>query len=87
MMIGKDTVAVLPPFHSLTHFHNLTRDLMTLHKGRLSEAIPLHNITSADAAGLHTDQDFTGPDLWFRHLLESDVTVVIVHGYPHRLSP
>ena len=56
---------------------------VALDQGGPGEAVPLHDVAAADAAGLDLDQDLAGTGRWGGDLLDPDVPVVVPHGYSH----
>jgi len=76
-------VAFLEPVHTGPGLNDSPGDFVAQDRGSFLDPVPLHDVAAADAAGLHLDQQLTGPDLRDRQLLHAHVVVVVVHGDTH----
>src|SRR3990167_5938359 len=75
-------------FETLDPFANsddFTGNFMTEYKGRLFDAVPFHDVTSADAACHYLYQQFTGTNVRGLHLFDSYVPFILIHFHTHNI--
>jgi hypothetical protein len=56
VMRDEDSITDVITIHTIPNLYDLSCDLMAEHPGRLFDAVPLHDITPADATGHHLNQ-------------------------------
>jgi len=64
---------------------NFTSDFMAKYQGHFIPAVPFHDVTAADTAGMDFYKGFTGANLWSRKLFDPDIAVTVVTGDTHYL--
>ncbi len=80
---GGHPVTRLELGHPFANLDDVAGDLVPQHQRRFLDAVPLHHVGAADAAGDDLDQHLARPDLGDRLLLQAYVVVVVIHGYAH----
>jgi hypothetical protein len=87
-MVGnKHTVADFDAFNFAADFAYDASCLVTQNPRRLGNTVPLDNVATTDATRHHFHQDFVFARSGHRHLLDSDVMVVVVDGGKQIDSP
>jgi hypothetical protein len=77
MMCRRYSVTLFVALHSIAHSRNLAAYFMTQYQRGPVQAVPLHHIAAADAAGLYTHQKLTGTDLRGRPFLYPHISVAV----------
>ena len=80
-------VALFEPVHALAHLGHHAGNLVPQNQGRPRDAVPLHHVAAAKAAGFHPQQQLAGADGRNRHLLQPHVQVVVVHCHAQTEYP
>ena len=83
MVSDHQSVALPELRHPRSHLRHRSGDLVPQHHRRALDAIPLHNVAAADAAGLNPEQQLAGANFRYRHFLDANVVVVVIHRYAH----
>ena len=73
--------------HVPSYLSHCTGHLVAQHHRGALDAIPLHDVAAADAAGFNLEQQLAGADFGHRHLLDANVVVVVIHRYAHGCPP
>ena len=83
VMGGDHAVADRQPRDVHTDVDDVPRDLMAQDQGSAFDAVPLHEVGAADAAGPDLDEHVAAPHLGDGLLLDAHVEVAVVHPYFH----
>src|SRR3989338_11690428 len=83
MMGNKNPVPFFIFGHTLSNLNNLSAQFMPQNKRRLFNAIPLHDIATADTAGNDLDKEFTVACFRNRPLFKPNIVVVVIDCYSH----
>src|SRR3989339_1043828 len=83
MMSNGYPVAYLKPLDSIAYRNYFSRDFVSKHKRRLFDAVPFHDVTTADTACHYLYQQFAGTNVRGLHLFDSYVPVIVIHCHAH----